>query len=244
MDWSSTSATNAYLDALKLCSKCKKERNSCEETRELESNEFISAFAAGLNSKRIVEVTSEASSSTVALAAAARQTGGKLICILPEPRTLDKSQKVIQDLGLNEMVEFRTGDPVEVLPNYENVDFSLVDCNTDNYGRLFEKLDVNRKRSMVVANNLVEGRKGVEGLLKGVETIVKVQSMKRPIGKGMEITMIGKSNELGKRERSRGSHSRAQRKGQFVKKTDKSKWVFAVDEKSGEEHIYRMPKSL
>ncbi|CAA2998614.1 Hypothetical predicted protein [Olea europaea subsp. europaea] len=244
MDWSPTSATNAYLDALKLCRESKKECNSCEEMRKLESNEFISALAAGLNSKLIVEVTSEASSSTVALAAAARQTGGKLLCILPDPRTLDKSLKVIQELGLNEMVKFRTGDPIEVLPNYENIDFSLVDCNTDKYGRLFEKLDVNRKRSIVVANNLVEGRKGAEGLLKGVETMFKVQSTKRPIGKGMEVTMIGKSNEFGKRERSRGSHSRAEGKGQFVKKTNKSKWVFAVDEKNGEEHIYRMPKSL
>ncbi|KAL2478686.1 uncharacterized protein Fot_47700 [Forsythia ovata] len=135
------------------------------------------------------------------------------------------------------MVEFRTGDPIEVLPNYENIDFSLVDCKADNYGRLLEKLDVNPKRSMVVANNLIEGRKGVEEHLKGVETMVKVRSMKRLIGKGMEITMVGK------RERSRGSYSRAERKGRYIKKTDRSKWVFAFDEKSGEEHIYRMPKS-
>ncbi|KAL2478685.1 uncharacterized protein Fot_47699 [Forsythia ovata] len=78
MEWSQTSATKAYLDALKLCSKCKKECNSCEETRKLETNEFISALAAGMSSKLIVEVTTEASPLTVALAAAARQTGGKL----------------------------------------------------------------------------------------------------------------------------------------------------------------------
>lgn len=29
------------------------------------------------------------------------------------------------------MVEFETGNPVEVLPNYENVDFSVFDCKMD-----------------------------------------------------------------------------------------------------------------
>lgn len=39
----------------------------------------VSALAAGMNAKLMVEVTSEVSSSTVALAAAARQTGGKVV---------------------------------------------------------------------------------------------------------------------------------------------------------------------
>ncbi|KAI3449274.1 hypothetical protein Pfo_005939 [Paulownia fortunei] len=242
MEWSTKSATNAYLDTLKLCSKCKKECNSCEAQMP-ESNEFISALAAGMSAKLIVEVTSEVSPSTVALAAAARHTGGKLICILPEPK-LDKSQKAIKDSGLSEMVEFKTGDPAEALLNYENIDFSLVDCKADDYGRLLEKLDVNMKRSVVVANNLLEGEKGLGGHLKGVEKKTNVRSMKHPIGEGMEITMIGKSNDFGKREKSKSaSYSiRSERKGGIVKKTDKSKWIFQVDENSGEEHIFRMPR--
>ncbi|CAI9783659.1 unnamed protein product [Fraxinus pennsylvanica] len=119
-----------------------------------------------MNSKLIVEVTSEACSSTIALAAAAQQFGGKLLCILPKPITLDKSQKI------------------------------------DNYERLLERLNVNRKRSVVVANNLIEGRKRVEGHLKGVETMVEVQFIKRPIGKGMEITMLGRAMCLEKENKT------------------------------------------
>ncbi|KAG8363253.1 hypothetical protein BUALT_Bualt19G0003000 [Buddleja alternifolia] len=240
MEWSSKSATNAYLDALKLCSKCKKECNSCE-TQTPQSNEFISALAAGMSSKLIVEITSDVSSSTIALAAAARQTGGKLVCILPEPK-LNKSQKAIKDSGLSEMVEFKTGDPVEILLDYENIDFSLVDCKADDYKKLLENLDVNLKRSVVVANNLLGGEKGFGGCLKGVENKTEVRSMKHPIGVGMEVTMIGKSNNIG-RSKSGGYNMRAERKRGIVKKTDKSKWVFEVDEKSGEEHIFRMPRS-
>ncbi|KAK6142704.1 hypothetical protein DH2020_023052 [Rehmannia glutinosa] len=234
------------FDFLVVCSRCKKSCNSCEAQMP-ESNEFISALAAGMSAKLIVEITSEVSSSTVALAVAARQTGGKLICILPEPK-LNKSQKAIEDSCLSEMVEFKTGDPAEALVNYENIDFSVVDCKSHDYGKLLENLDVNLKRSVVVANNLLEGEKGLEGHLRGVESKTKVRSMKHPIGEGMEITMIGKSNDFGKKSSSHfgkksKSGSYCVRPERVVKKTDKSKWVFQVDEKSGEEHIFRMPKS-
>ncbi|OIT30314.1 PREDICTED: uncharacterized protein LOC109210168 [Nicotiana attenuata] len=250
MEWSPKYAANAYLDTLKLCSKHKQMCNSCG-TQEPECNEFISALAAGMSAKLIVEVTTEGSPSTVALAAAARQTGGKLVCIIPEPK-LDKTQKVIQETGLNDMVEFKTGDPVEVLHNYENIDFSLVDRKTNDYDMLMEKLDVNPKRSVVVTNN-VEGRKGMMGgKLKKMENKAKVRSLQHPIGKGLEVTMIGKSTEFGKKERISKSGCYAhlirgeKKNGHHVvnkKSSDKSKWLFVVDEKSGEEHIYRMPKS-
>ncbi|CAL5383149.1 unnamed protein product [Camellia sinensis] len=264
MDWSPVFAKNAYLDTLKLrglkiedflrltvlsipkCSKHEEQCDSCS-TSEPESKEFISALAAGMNAKFIVEVTPTASPSTIALAAAARQTGGKLVCILPEPR-LGESQKVIDDSGLNDMVEFKTGDPAELLSSYENIDFSLVDCKTDNYTNLLEMLDVNPTRSMVVADNLVEGRTGLGGHVKGMENKGKVRSTKHPIGKGMEVTMIGKlGDEFGKKSHSKGCHSRGRGGGGgggSGKRSGKSEWVIKVDENSGEEHFFRMPKSL
>ena len=56
----------------------------------------------------------------------------------------------------------------------------------------------------------------------------------------MEITLIGKSSDHNKREKDRGGLSRAEKKGGIAKKTDKSKWISKVDEKSGEENFYRL----
>ncbi|XP_059302213.1 uncharacterized protein LOC132054179 [Lycium ferocissimum] len=129
------------------------------------------------------------------------------------------------------MVEFKTGDLGDVLPNYENIDFSLVDCKTKNYDTLIEKLNVNPERSVVVANN-VEGRKVVRGKLKNVvQNEVKVRSCNHPIGKGLEVTMIEKSR-LGSH-----NHQKVEKKKGNVKLSKKSKWVSKVDEKCGEEHI-------
>ncbi|XP_060180020.1 uncharacterized protein LOC132609859 [Lycium barbarum] len=219
--------------------RCSKQNESCDSsgTQEPDGNKFILALVVGMSAKLMVEVTSEVSPSTVALAAATRQTRGKVVCIIPEQK-LDKTQKVIEETGLNDMVEFKTGDPGDVLPNYEKIDFSLVDCKTKNYDTLIEKLDVNPERSVVVANNM-EGRKVVRGKLKNVvQNEVKVRSIKHPIGKGLEATMIKKSR-LGSHNHG---HQKVEKKKGKVKLSKKSKWVSEVDEKSGEEHIYRMTK--
>lgn len=195
--------------------------------QELGSNEFVSALAAGMKAKLIVEVTSSpASSSTIALAAAARQTGGKVVCILPEP-VLDESKKAINNSGLNDQVEFKTEDPSKLLPRYKNIDFSLVDCKDESYAMLLNLIDVNPVRSVVVANNLVGDRKGLEGIRRKDEKLA-VRSVKHSIGKGMEVTMISKNDET---DHKRHHHAR---------KRNKSKWVAKFDEKSGEEHIFRL----
>ncbi|KAM5555642.1 hypothetical protein ABKV19_023523 [Rosa sericea] len=236
MEWSAASATKAYFDTIKLCNDRRRQCDSVKLTQEPGSNEFVSALAAGMKAKLIVEVTSSASPSTIALAAAAKHTGGKLVCILPEP-DLAESKKVIKDSGLKDLVEFKTGDPFELLTNYENIDFSLVDCKNDEYTGLLKLLDVNPRKSVVVATNLVGERKGFEGHVKGVkEERVVVRSMKHPIGKGMEVTMIGKEDWGGGRV-SNG----AEKRGGFKKRNgNKSKWLVKVDEKSGEEHIFRI----
>ncbi|KAK4594018.1 hypothetical protein RGQ29_017913 [Quercus rubra] len=245
MEWSATSATKAYLDTLKLCNNPKRQSET-RKTPEPGSSEFVSALAAGMKSKLIVEVASGVSPSTIALAAAARETGGRLVCILPEP-VLCESKRVIKDLGLKDLVEFRTGDPSELLHNYENIDFSLVDCKNDGYTRFLKLLAVNPRRSVVVANNLVGEKKGLEGHLRGMKEKVVVRSLKHPIGKGMEVTMIGRKEETHKKEGVGGcgrSGIGIRSYGSMKGTGGKSKWIVKVDEESGEEHIFRVPKSV
>lgn len=205
-----------------------------------------------MKAKLIVEVTTSASPSTIALAAAARETGGRLICILPE-LVLDESKRVIKDSGLKDLVEFKTGEPSELLSNYENIDFSLVDCKSDDYSRLLRMLDVNPKRSVVVANNLVGERKGLEGNVRRMNNKEKlaVRSLKNPIGKGMEVTVIGrKRNEIEKRDWGGGistsfpppSRSLLPKRDSRSASKTKSKWLVTVDKESGEEHFFRVPK--
>ncbi|KAL3743639.1 hypothetical protein ACJRO7_018844 [Eucalyptus globulus] len=243
MEWSATSAKGAFLDTIKLCSDHRiRPSNSWRPvTPELGSTEFISALAAGMKAKLMVEVASGVSPSTIALAAAARHTGGKLVCIVPEP-VLAESKRVIKDTGLKDMVEFKTGNPFELLPKYKNIDFSLVDCNSEHNADLLKLLDVNPSKSVVVANNLVGKTKGLEGHVKGVPNEVAVRSTKHPIGEGMEVTVIKKADEPQKNDGSGGGNDHEAEEGGPAK-TKNSRWIVRVDAKSGEEHIFRVPRS-
>ncbi|KAJ8476574.1 hypothetical protein OPV22_020301 [Ensete ventricosum] len=245
MGWSPENATNAYLDTLKLRSQDHERRNEAQRSVEPESIEFISALAAGMGAKLIVQVSQEASQSTVALAAAARQTGGRLVCIIPEEESLASTKEVIEESGLNDMVEFKVGDPYELLPEYENIDFSLVDCKSDSYAGLLKLIDVNPRSSVVVANRLEGGKQGLRGDVRGLNKGA-VRSLKRPIGEGMEVTMIGKIDESGTMATGGGSpEPKRAAKGGGTRwwSRKKSKWVKKIDE-SGEEHIFRLPQSL
>lgn len=143
------------------------------------------------------------------------------MCFVPEPK-LDQSQQVIDNSGLKDIVEFKTGDPADLLANYKNIDFSLVDCKSESSKGALEVLDENRAKAVVVADNLGEGLRGVK----------RVRSMKLSTGKQMEVTMIGK-----------GHHSRSRSWGSGNNKNgSKSKWVTKIDAATGETHIYRMTK--
>ncbi|TKY64085.1 hypothetical protein E2542_SST13975 [Spatholobus suberectus] len=152
MELTSKSATRAYLDTLQLCNNHKRQYGSWR-VQNPGSNEFVISISSR-NEKLIVEVTSRVSLCTIALAVAARQTGGRMVCILPQS-VLYESKEVINNSGLKDQVEFRTEDSSKLLPYYENIDFFLVDCKDENYARLLNLVDVNLTRSIVVAKNVV-----------------------------------------------------------------------------------------
>lgn len=122
--WSAESATKAYLRAIKMVRKYSFEnfnqQNSVshleinfvsqeKSAREPDVSEFISALAAGNKAKLMVlACAGAADSTTLALVAAAHQTGGRVICIL---REFDKLNPSIEFLQHNAMhVEFVIGD--------------------------------------------------------------------------------------------------------------------------------------
>ena len=162
------------------------------KSKEPESTELISALAAGMNAQLIVQVWwgTSATASTIALAVAARQTGGRLVCIVPEAKALTDAHVALNRVGFHETIEFVIGDATEVLQNYKNVDFYLVDCTKEDYADLFKHLNLNPSLSMLVENNVFD-RKATPAIPKSINKKMGAKSTILPIGKGMEVTRIG-----------------------------------------------------
>ncbi len=161
-----------------------------ERHRNLEpsSAEFVCALAAGCGARRLLEIGGSTGLSTIALAAAARHTGGRLVSIEIEPRRQQQARDRLAALGLAEFVEFTLGDAGEVLGRYQDLDFVLIDCEKDDYVRFLAMLRL-APGAVVVADNILSH--GLSDYVRAVRGYPGVESVTLPIGKGLEVSRFG-----------------------------------------------------
>lgn len=102
--------------------------------------EFVSALAGGSGARLMVEARSDpAGPTTLGLAAAAQQTGGRVVCILNDPEHLQPSLKSVGNNNNSSSIEFAVGDALTLLVNdFKGADFVLVDCRLDDQERVFK----------------------------------------------------------------------------------------------------------
>lgn len=179
--------------------------------------EFISAFAAGNNAQlMVIACATTAGCTTVGLIAAAYQTGGRVICIVPGSSELTLS---IEALGCNaSRVEFVIGEAQTLLSTkYTNADLVVIDCNIENHEGIFRAVEVSTTRGDAISNKIVLGYNALfcKDLLRWDGS--KTQYL--PIGEGLLIRRIGAKSEVTKK---------------------RSQWIVKVDECTGEEHVFRI----
>ena len=86
--------------------------------------EFISALAAGKRARLMMEITSDGITPlTIALAVAAKQTGGQLICIGHED-DIEKSKALVMGNSHENVIRFEYGNPCEVIKQYKNIELT------------------------------------------------------------------------------------------------------------------------
>jgi len=151
------------------------------------SAEFICALAAGTGARRLLEIGGSSGISTIALAAAARETGGRLTSIEIEPSRQEEARETLRRHDLAHYVEFISGDAGGFLPSLTGlIDFALIDCEKDDYIRFFDMLPVGRG-AIVVADNILSHN--LHAYVAHVRSRGSTRSITLPIGKGLEVTV-------------------------------------------------------
>ncbi len=149
--------------------------------------EFLSALVSGVGASKIAEIGGSSGISTIALAAAAQQTQGKLISLEIEPRRQAESKQTITKLGLSEYVDFRLGDAAQTLPQLNDLEFVLIDCEKQDYIRFFDMLHL-RPGAIVVADNILSHQ--LTDYVAHVRLRRGATSVTLPIGQGLELTRV------------------------------------------------------
>jgi predicted O-methyltransferase YrrM len=149
------------------------------------SAEFLCALAAGIGAKQLVEIGGSSGISTIALAVAARATGGRLISFEIEPMRQRDAQETIATLGLSQHVQFYLEDAGTALSSLNPLDFVLIDCEKEDYVRFFDLLPL-KACAVVVADNVISH--GLSDYVRHVRSRPGVESITLPIGKGLEVS--------------------------------------------------------
>jgi predicted O-methyltransferase YrrM len=149
------------------------------------SAEYVCALAAGIGARRLLEIGGSTGISTIALAAAARHTRGRLVSIEVEPRRQSLAVSRLAELGLSGWVDFVLADAGDVLAQYDALEFVLLDCEKDDYERFLAQLRL-AVGAVVVADNILSH--GLRGYVATVRAYSGVESMTLPIGKGLEVS--------------------------------------------------------
>ncbi|KAK3220931.1 hypothetical protein Dsin_014901 [Dipteronia sinensis] len=222
--WSAENATKAYLKTLKMGQKAKEPNEA----------EFISALAGGNNAQLMVVACANAANAsiTLALLAAAHQTGGRVVCILRgiEELILSKNILGLEDDDDANHVEFVIGDAQNLLSSqsshYREADFVLIDCNLENHeGVLRSVLSKNGGGGVVV---------GYNAFSKGSWRSGGSKTQLLPIGGGLLVTRITTTPH-------HDNHAISGKNNNIDNgRINKSHWIVKVDKCTGEEHVFRV----
>lgn len=121
-----------------------------------EQGQFMKQLILENNCKNVVEFGTSFGISTIYLADAVRQTGGKVITTELLTSKATKASENIEAAGLGDYVEVRTGDAMETLSEHsEPIDFLFLDGWKDLYLPLFKMLEAQfHSGTLIYADNM------------------------------------------------------------------------------------------
>lgn len=140
---------------------------------------------------RILEVGTSNAFSTIWLAAAARETGGRVITLEQSPDKVTQARANLARAGVADRVEIREGRAADSLAGLPGpFDFVFLDADRPSYAIYLELvLPKLTPSGLLVADNIVSHGPELEDYLGRVKSNPALFSVTVPIGNGEEISL-------------------------------------------------------
>jgi predicted O-methyltransferase YrrM len=175
------------------------ERNDIQPYVGVETGKILGLLIRSNNVKRVLEFGTCLGYSTVWMAQALKETGGKLISVEYRKDLYEATKRNIELAGLSEVVELILGDASEVINKIDGpLDMILQDSDKSLYLPMLEKcISLTRKNGLIIADDVLFKPMGIpEKFSQPVhEYVKKVFADKRlystilPIGDGLAISV-------------------------------------------------------
>jgi predicted O-methyltransferase YrrM len=154
-----------------------------------DTGRFLWILARAARATRILEIGTSNAYSTIWLADAARETGGRVITLERDPNKIRLARENLERAGVAAWVEVREGPAAETLAALPGpFDLVFLDADRASY-RTYLELAVPRlvAGGLLVADNVVSHRSELEDFLARVKAHPKLLGVTIPVGKGEEV---------------------------------------------------------
>lgn len=158
-----------------------------------ETGQFLHILVLATRARQILEIGTSVGYSTIWLATAARQTGGRVTTLEWEQQKVPVAQRHLLAAGVADLVEILPGDARQTLATLAGpFDLIFVDAGKTEYATyldlIYPKLSAG---GLVVADNVLDLRDnpGIQAYQQRIRDYPDLETVTVPIGNGEELTV-------------------------------------------------------
>jgi len=151
-----------------------------------EVGRFLHLLVKLTGARRIVEVGMSGGCSTIWLATAARETGGRVTSLEVDPAKIERARQNLAAAGVDDIVTIVEGDARQTLATLQGpFDFAFLDAEKELYRDFLEPLvDLLRPGGVLVADNVLSHAEELASFREAAESHPDLESVLVPIPRG------------------------------------------------------------
>ena len=175
-----------YESVLKRLEKTAKEYTNIAP----ENGQLLAILIRSIRAKNVLEIGTSNGYSAIWLAAALKETGGRLITLEFDPGRAAEAKAHLQEIGLDHIVDVRIGNALDEIPKCdETFDLVFLDAEKNEYRRYLELALPNiRPGGLIVADDTVTMRDEMLDYIEFVFSTPQLHSVDIPLDDGIILS--------------------------------------------------------
>ena len=155
-----------------------------------ENGQFLSILIRSIQAQNVLEVGTSNGYSTIWIAAALKETGGRLITLEFDRKRAEEAQTHLQEVRLDNIVEVRIGDALNEIPKCDaTFDLVFLDAEKNEYRRYLELALPNiRPGGLIVADDTITMRDEMPDYVEFVFNTSRLHSVDIPLDDGIILS--------------------------------------------------------